>query len=141
MRTIITFLCIVWFQQLIVAQSTNSIALIYSEEDEMFMYKEPIRVTTREIVIESLPPMAEGSIAMDLSLNVKGFYSFKKDDHLVIPEHYAVVIEDQLTGAIFDLRSSAAHEFSFNRAMADRFVMQITKTKPVNGSGMGITSK
>lgn len=135
MKTIITLIFIGLFQGLIPAQTADaaaaakSSAMVYSSSMEALIYKDDGAQFGKEIVIESLPDFAVISVPVHVSQITKGTYTFKKDPKLVIPEFFNVVIEDNLTGGSFDLKNSDSYTFSVNRAIPDRFVLQISKAK------------
>ena len=135
MKTIITLILIVLFQGLISGQTqeaaaaAKSSAMVYSASMEALIYKDDGDQFGKEIIIESLPDFAVISVPVHISQISKGVYTFKKDPKLVIPEFFNVVIEDNLTGALFDLKNSDSYSFSINRAIPDRFVLQISKAK------------
>jgi hypothetical protein len=135
MKTLLTTLLLVLAQSVIVAQDlasadeSESYAIIYSEDEEALVYKDTSDTQGKDIVIESIPGFDKVSIPVVISQNKKGSYTFKKHPTLFLPEYYSVVIEDNLTGNVFDLQSADSYSFSVNRAMPDRFVLLITKKK------------
>lgn len=135
MKTIITLIFITLLQSLLSGQTeqaapeVKSSVMVYSEDMEALIYKDEESHFGKEIIIESLPDYSEIMIPVHISQMTKGFYTFKKDPKLVIPEFYSAVIEDNLTGSLFDLKSSDSYSFSINRSIPDRFVLRISKAK------------
>jgi hypothetical protein len=108
----------------------NGYSLVYSEEDEALVYKDDgTDHSGHEIVIESLPGFDETHIPVIIAQKLKGSFTFKKHPKLELPEYYTVVIEDNLTGQLFDLKAADSYTFSINRSIPDRFVLHITKKK------------
>jgi hypothetical protein len=145
MKTIITILLIIFcqgfmFSQAIVNQvsKTNaSCTLNYSDEKWIVTHKDPAPHVCKEILIKSVPPVSKAYTPIDMTMSVKGFYTFKKDPSLAISEDYTVVIEDLLTGKYFNMNTKEGYTYSINRGTAEkRFVLEISKNtgKPGNGS-------
>jgi hypothetical protein len=86
---------------------------------------------SHEIVIELTEPLNTSHQYMSLSLDLveKGSYFFKKAETLFIPPNYTAVLEDRLTGNIFDLLSDERHSFSVSRPTSREFILRIIEKK------------
>jgi hypothetical protein len=110
------------------AENNKSSVMIYSADEDAIVYKNASQ-NGKEIIIESLPGFGQEAIPVDVSQNVKGSYTFKKDPALLLPEYYSVVIEDTLTGKSFDLKAADSYTFDVSRATPERFVLKMSKSK------------
>jgi hypothetical protein len=129
MKTIAILIVIFGLQYPAFTQNSNSTScsIIYSDEIEAYFYEDSAAICN-EIIIQNLPPLLQSSTPLKLNFVAKGRYSFKKAAGLKIPDDYNIYLEDQLTGLSFNLKTEEVYSFSFNRAIPDRFVLNI---KPV----------
>jgi hypothetical protein len=129
MKTIATLIAFFGIPFLTFSQITNSnpnnCSIVYSEDMKAYYYADSASMKCEEILLQNLPPLSQSTTLLKLNFVTKGSYTLKKAQGLIVPDGYNVLIEDQLTGQNFDLKSQDSYSFSFNRIIPDRFIMHI----------------
>ena len=106
-------------------------SIVYSEDEEGMIYEDTLQTQCQLVEIRSLPPMMEGDVPVKVKF-IKGHYSLKRSLSIAVDDSFKVVIEDLLTGQIYDLKSATPYSFNVNRTIPDRFIMHINReTKTV----------
>lgn len=107
----------------------NKTIMVYSEDEDAFVYKSEDNMLGQEIFIETLPVYGKAAVPMIVHPDVNGTLTFKKHPSLVVPEYYTLTIEDKLTGAVYDLKSDETYSFEVKKHVPERFVLQMSLTK------------
>ncbi|PBQ32953.1 hypothetical protein CNR22_14610 [Sphingobacteriaceae bacterium] len=107
----------------------NKTIMVYSEDEDAFIYKSEDHMSGQEILIETLPVYGKASVPMIVHPEVNGTLTFKKHPSLIVPEYYTITIEDKLTGAVYDLKSEETFAFEVKKHVPERFVLQMSLTK------------
>ena len=131
MKTIFILILINLIQSTNFAQTKSSIktcAPIYATDGKNLVFTSSLSNPCYTILIDNLP-LSQSSTILELNLSVKGSYTFKKSEALVIPPNYMVVLEDLYTGNSFNLGSPEKHSFSIGRASYKKFALRIYKIK------------
>jgi hypothetical protein len=147
MKTIATLIFILVCQHIALCQAALPVspqfecacAIGYSEKLEAIVSSDSIpRIKCRDIMITSLPPSTQNLTSFYIEFGRVGSFTFKKDSSLEVPEDSEVFIEDNLTGKIFNLKTSDAYTFNVNRRVPNRFILHVLD-KP--NLGTAVSSK
>ena len=107
----------------------NKTIMVYSEDEDAFVYKSEDHMLGQEILIETLPVYGKALVPMIVHPEVNGTLTFKKHPALMVPEYYTITIEDKLTGAVYDLKSDETYTFEVKKHVPERFVLQMSLTR------------
>jgi hypothetical protein len=105
---------------------SDKCSIIYSEEEDGYTYEERDRTGCTFLEITSLPPLMEGDVPVKISFT-KGSYSLKRSLSVGLDVGYKFILEDMLTGQMYDLKSETPYSFNVSRTIPDRFVMHVSK--------------
>ena len=140
MKIITTLIYIIGFQYISFSQTNAEIRaqrigqistgkgirfFISSKNQDISKVKLVPSAECRNIVITGIPASDAALISVNIELETKGSFVFKKDPALQIPENREVFIEDKLTGRVFNLKASEAYKFNVEKHVASRFVMHV----------------
>jgi len=106
-------------------QQTITCGIGYSEEEEAIVYTDSV-ARCNLIEITDLPPAAEGTVPFK-SRFTKGSYLLKRKANLGTEIGFEFILEDQLTGSTYNLKSETPYSFNVSRTIPDRFVLHVKK--------------
>ena len=104
--------------------------IVYSEDENAMMYGDSL-ANCNVIDLRSLPPATDGNVPVK-SVFIKGNYMLKSSVAITAETGYDFVLEDQLTGSSYNLKSETPYKFNVNRTIPNRFVLQVKKSPRVS---------
>jgi len=104
-----------------------SCQLDYASDKKIMLLKQSESISAcNEINLNSLPPKTEPLTDIDLNLK-SGNYTFFVNSTLELPVQCYIYIEDQCTGAVFNVEYGNSYTFVVKRSIPKRFKLYIAK--------------